>query len=427
MIESIERRRKRGTGSIVERNGRWIAKCELPRDPETGERRYHFSTHDSVEKAQAAVTRALDNVKAGSYIPRESATVNEWLDTWLKEYAPYDMTPASLGTYANLLKHIRRHRGKVKLQALTAESLQKLWSTLMIGYEYDGQKVRLSPRVVSGVRGALSQALRQAVVMRKIATNPVRDTKRPKRNPLDLQAPAREKVQAFTADEVGTLLHGLRTSELPRLRDLYVPVALAAGTGMRKGEICGLRWCDVVLDPDAGKGTIKVRVAVETPDKGPGRLKEPKTESSRRDISIEGDTVRIMLAHRARVAEDGLALGLTLAGSWLVFPASPLTPETPRNPRIFGQAFTRAAESLKIADPTFHRLRHYHATMMLVDGELLVTVSNRLGHANPRITEEIYITVIKELRDKGGATAARAFDQANAYQPATPATVARLK
>jgi integrase len=258
----------------------------------------------------------------------------------------------------------------------------------------------------------VNRAFKTAVRLRKLARNPVSDTNLPRRDPAaDQRATlAEEDVKAFTEQEVGRILAGLRGSPL------HAPVALAAGTGMRRGEVCGLRWGDVDLE----RGAISVRAAIESRNKGPVRLKAPKTTSSRRTIPIAGKLIPLLDEHRARAAEDGLAFGLQLADSWFVFPTRPDRPEEPTHPRALGQAFARAAAKLGVTDAHFHRLRHYHATVLLERGERVEVVSARLGHADVATTLRTYASVLDAAREKAAATAGAVLDAALEHEPAQP-------
>jgi integrase len=411
---------KREKGHVGQRGGKWFVKVELPRDAATGKRRIHWSTHDTEREAQATLTRVLDAVKAGAHVARERMTLDEWLNTWLDTYAVLEVTPASLDQYRRCLLHVRRHYGGIRLQQLEADQLQDLWANLVAGYEHEGRKIQLDRRTVSNVRLVLGRALKHAVRLRKLVRNPVADTSLPKRDPAaDLRNEvAEESAKAFSEAEVGKLLHGLRGTEL------YVPVALAAGTGMRIGEVCGLRWGDLSLDPRTSTGQVNVRAAIELRDKAPIRLKTPKTTSSRRTIPIAGDLVRTLAEHRARAAERGLACGLQLSEGWFVFPASPAAPETPSNPRLLGMKFKRVAIKAGVVDVHFHRLRHFHATALLERGERVEVVAARLGHSDVMTTVRVYASVLESAKDKAAATAGAVLDKALKYAPPPSGPVA---
>lgn len=112
-------------------------------------------------------------------------------------------------------------------------------------------------------------------------------------------------------------------------------------------------------------------------------------------------------------------MGRTLGEDDLLFPARPDEPTIPRNPRAFGQRFERAAQRLNIAAAHFHRLRHYHATVLLERGERVEVVADRLGHSSPAITLAVYANVLEAAKSKAAATAGAALDEALSWKPAT--------
>jgi len=408
-------------GYIGERDGKFYLKIELSRDDATGKRRFHYSRHATRDEAVARRAEVLNAIKEGSHVRRTRERVSAWLDTWLTTYAKHNLTPASLGHYENQLRHVKRHIGGMVLQDVKPTTVDTLWATLLAGYEYEGRTIKLSRSSVTLARVVLKRAFDQAVKSERLLRNPVDTSNVPKRDPAaDQRDVEADGEKAFTREEVGRLLHGLRGTEL------FAPVLLAAGTGLRGQEVCGLRWGDVDLDPARAMGMIRVRTAIEIQRKGVIRVKGPKTESSRRDVPVAGDIVQELAQHRAKCAEVGLAFGLQLDGTWFVVPASPDKPTEPRSPRTQSAHFARAARALGITRPTFHRLRHYHATMLLEDGERVEVVAERLGHASVATTIEIYASVLRAAKEKAAATAGKGSDAALRFEP-KPGTVTALR
>jgi integrase len=234
----------------------------------------------------------------------------------------------------------------------------------------------LSPRTVQHTHRVLKQALRQAVQWRLLAVNPCEAVEPPK-----VEEP---EIEVLSQGEVATLL---RAAEGGRM---YAPILLALTTGMRRGEVLGVRWSDVDLDG----ATLRVEQAVEQTKAGL-RFKPPKTKRSRRTITLPALTVTALRRHRAQQAEERLALGLAGADDWLVFTRyDGATVE----PRFFTKSFTRLAASAGLPHVTFHGLRHTHVTQLLAAGEHVKVVSERAGHSSVAVTLQIYAHTIPGMQ-----------------------------
>jgi len=156
--------------------------------------------------------------------------------------------------------------------------------------------------------------------------------------------------------------------------------ALALSTGMRKGEILGLRWSDV--DLECAKLTVN-QTLISIGHKV--QISTPKTERSQRPIDLDAETVRILRAHKAKQAEEMLALGAGRPG--LVF-----TTETGEwiHPDAFGNTFERLVKCADVTRIRFHDCRHTFASLALAAGVNVLVVSKRLGHSSVAFTLDVY-------------------------------------
>jgi integrase len=215
----------------------------------------------------------------------------------------------------------------------------------------------------------LKQALDQAVTWQLLARNPADGCTLP-------QVPD-EEIEILNDAQVGEVLTKLRDHAL------YPIVSLALGTGMRRGELLGLQWCDVDLEVSA----VRVARSVEQTKAGLS-LKSPKTRSGRRTLRIAAAVVDDLRAHRRRVLELRLQLGAgRLPDDAQVFAT---IDGGLRSPNALTKEWTKAADSAGLPPVTFHALRHTHASQLIAAGLDVVTVSKRLGHANPAITLKVY-------------------------------------
>lgn len=226
----------------------------------------------------------------------------------------------------------------------------------------------LSPATVQRVFTVLRVTLDGAVRDGLLARNPAAAVKQP-------AAPRRE-ARFLSVAEVAALLAAADGS---RYR---TPLALIAATGMRKGEVLALRWADVDLDAV----TLRIRGTLARVD-GALVVSEPKTSKSRRSLPLSAGVVDLLRAHRKAQVAERLHAGTAWTDTGHVFTTESGQPMDPRNTL---RALSTAAEKAGIAGATVHTLRHSAATAMLEAGVHLKAVSELLGHADIRVTAEVY-------------------------------------
>ena len=173
---------------------------------------------------------------------------------------------------------------------------------------------------------------------------------------------------------------------------------LLAMTGLRRGEVVGLRWSDVQLD----RHRLTVNQAATVVD-GDEMVDVPKTRRSRRVIDLDGDTTALLQRHRARQRELFLRLGVTASASGRVFTneiGDPIRPDS------VGQAFGRLVKVAGVPTIRLHDLRHTHASHLLMAGINVKVVSERLGHASVSFTLDTYAHVMPGQQAEAAAAAA---------------------
>jgi integrase len=171
-----------------------------------------------------------------------------------------------------------------------------------------------------------------------------------------------------------------------RLAAAYV---LAASTGIRRGEVLGLRWCDVDLDLKTlavRQTIINIAYAVT--------ISEPKTARGRRTISLDPATVAMLHQHRHQQRQERQAAGKDYVDQDLVF-ARP--DGQPIHPDLFTQTFDRTVARLGLRRIRLHDLRHTYATLALRAGVDAKTVSARLGHSTVAFTLDVYTKAVPQL------------------------------
>lgn len=210
------------------------------------------------------------------------------------------------------------------------------------------------------------------------------------------------------SDERFNLVVGLRVDERePPLRRCvahrghrHIPLwTLAASTGMRRGELLGLRWRDVDLKAQR----LSVRQTIISVGYEVIRS-DPKTAKGARTIDLDGHTVRALRAHRAEQRLERQLLALPEYGEGLVFCREN---GEPYHPDLVRQSFERRVSASAVPRIRFHDLRHTHATLMLQAGVRPKVVSERLGHSTVAFTMDVYAHVIPGMQ----ADAAETFGQ----------------
>jgi integrase len=383
------------SGSITRRGIRsWRVKFEAgDRDPNTGKRQTRYITVRGTKKdAQRELIRLLGEVENGTAVDPSRAMVTEYLRAWLEHGE--GLSPKTLERYRQLAEQqIIPHLGAIPLQKLRPAQVQG-WHGLLLK---SGGKDRkpLSARTVGHAHRVLHGALERAMRLEIISRNAARPVPPPK--------VAITEATTLNADQISEVLMGLqgyggRYGSLP----LHPIAVLAIGTGMRRGEICGLSWGAVDLD----KARVRIECSLEETADGL-RFKSPKTAHGRRTVSLPASAVATLREHRNRQLEHRLALGLgRLGNDDLVFP---MPDGSPYPPDKLSRDWGHAVRDRKLPAASFHALRHSHASALIAAGVDIVTVSRRLGHGSPAITLRVYAHAFSVDKDE---VAARAIEVA---------------
>jgi integrase len=243
---------------------------------------------------------------------------------------------------------------------------------------------------------ALSDARRKGTVIRNVAELA---------DPPKQRARKRQEIKVWSADELHRFLDHSRDHRL------HPTWFVASHTGMRRGEVLGLRWADVDLDRrrlSVSQAVILVAYKMV--------ISDIKTDTGRRTIDLDGRTVEVLRAWRKRQLEERLLCGAAYQDNDLVF-ARP--DGTPTNPDLFSQSFDRLLTRSDLPRIRLHDLRHTHATILLKAGVPVKVVSERLGHASPAFTISVYQHVIPGMQ----ADAATVFSDLVATALAPPPQV----
>ena len=377
-------------GHICRRGKRsWAVVLELPRDPETGRRRQKWHSVKGLRRdAERLLAELLHNLDTQQYTEPTKLTLAAYLDDWLQQVAS-TVRPTTWRSYEVIVRrHITPALGRLPLSQLTAPQIQRWVLEQLGGGRADGRGKELSARTVHFMYAVLSMALRRAVKLGILGRNVAEMVTPPRAE--------RREVPGFNVEFAADLL---RVAGPTRL---YLPVLLAVMTGMRRGEILGLRWADV----DLGAATVEVR---QTQLAG-GRFAPPKTDRGRRRVALPGGLVEALKVERERQAQYRALFGAGYEEYDLV-----IAHETghPWEPTTLGSAFRSLTRRMGLQGVRFHDLRHLHATLLLRQGVHPKIVADRLGHSRVSLTLDTYSHALPDLQQD----AARAID---AILPTSP-------
>jgi integrase len=356
-------RRGNGEGSITrhKKSGKWMARYTV--ETPTGPRRRTIYA-DTRKEAGEKLAKALSDRADGIVVDDKNLTVGEYLDRWLSDAVRGTVRESTYSRDKYLAtNHVKPSIGRVKLKNANALHLTRLYRERMDS--------GLSPSTVQKIHHVLHKALSQAVRWDLIPRNPADSVTAP--------APTTKEMHPLSAEEARRLLEAARGD---RLEALYV---LAVHTGMRRGELLGLKWDDVDLDSQ----TVRIRRTLTRTDNGRRlALGEPKTRKSRRTVRLTQRAVEALRSHRKRQLEEKLMVGSLYQDRGLVFAGEGGGLINPSNLRQ--RSFVPLTKRAGLRQITFHDLRHTCASLLFQRNVHPKFVQELLGHASVAITLDTY-------------------------------------
>ncbi len=337
-------------------------------------RRYSV-TAPTEREAKRKMRERIRQVEGGTLPPRERLTVEQWLTRYLDDVARLETREMTYRTYKSLAQnHIIPALGRIRLEKLQAADVRRLYSDL--------QRSGLSPTSIRLIHAILRVALKVAVED-GLVSRTVMESVRPPRS-------RSTQMTALTPEQCRALLDAAGDAQMETL------LRLALFTGMRQGELLGLRWQDV----DMERGVVSVVQQLSRD----GTFTEPKTARGRRRIDLRDRVMASLRAQRARQAEMRLRCGPSWADSGLVFTTPFGMPLTPWG---VGRYFKHLLRDADLPDVRFHDLRHTAASLMLSLNVHPKEVQEKLGHSSIAMTMDRYSHIMPGM----GILSAEALDE----------------
>lgn len=377
-------------GHIAKKGNRYYVVIYEGPDPGTGKSRHRWHSAGTTRKdAQRLLAELVKKSHDGDYRAPDRVTVGQYLE---QRWLPIKKAQLRASTFDSYRRNIDNHVvpaiGTVPLQRLTPEHLDAFYGELLTSGRRSGNGGGLSVKTVRNIHTmlhkALADAARKGTVPRNVATLA---------DPPRLSSARRPEMTVWDADQLRQFLDEIAGHRL------YSAFYLLATTGMRRGELLGLRWSDVDLErPSISVSRALVIVAYKP------QLSDVKTGQGRRTIDLEPKTVAVLRAWKKRQMEEHMLTNVRPdTGRMFAHPDGSCV-----NPDYFSQVFDRHLTKSALPRIRLHDLRHTHASILLKQGVPLKVVSERLGHSNPAFTLSVYQHLLPGMQ----ADAAKAFSAA---------------
>jgi len=377
--------------------GRWELRVFVGKDAVTGKPKQISRVYIAPRREPGAGKREAAKQLAALVAEVErgghgggTSTFGALLDEWTAHGERMGRSPKTLYEYRRKIdKRIRPALGAKRLDKLTAHDLDRFYAAQLA--------TGLGERSVHHLHRMISAALRQGRKWGMVKTNVADDATPPTPQKTELSVPSPAQVSALIREAARP------SSRSPELASV---ITLAVLTGMRRGELCGLRWSDV----DWKGSAVTIRQSVWQTSEGIG-TKAPKTHQTRR-LLLGEHTMAVLAGRLDRAKAEAKMAKVKLPADGYIF-SPDVDAASPTRPDSVTQAFTRLCRRMEAPalahlretkpkasrvnlapadrwDFRLHDLRHYTATQLFAAGLNPKTVADRLGHADPSITLRVY-------------------------------------
>ena len=359
-------------GHIVKRyKDSYSIAITMPKDPTTGKcKKKWFTVKGTKKDAEKRLAELLHQLDTGAYMEPGKTTLGEFLERWLKDYAKPNLSPRGFDRYHGIIKvHLIPEMGNITLTQLRSDHLQSHY-TSMLNKGLSAGTIRYHHAVI---HKALQTAVKWGIVSRNVADG------------VDIPRVRRIEMQTWDEDDIDRFLEAAEESPY------YALFYLALYSGMRRGELLALRWCDV----DFIFSQVSVSRSLHQLKDGSYIFTQPKSAKSRRTIALSPSPILMLSDHKEKQAALWAAVGKPLTDDSLVF--STLEGK-PLRPNTVTYAWKMLAAKAGVKPIRLHDARHTHASLMLKAEIHPKIVQERLGHASISMTLDTYSHVSPGLQ-----------------------------
>lgn len=353
---------------------KWMYMLDTGKNENGKRKQKKKSGFKSEKEAKKALTLAESEVYQGTYIEPSKVSYGEYVFNWLnnRKLDLHEQTYTANKMY--IKKYIIPHLGKVSLTDLRKDHIQKFINTMCEIERKDGKKgyaPKTIKKAVEIIRTSLGDAVEDELIKKNVSKK------------VTLPKQVKKEMTVWTHEEVDVFK---RVAEKDKL---YCAFYLALATGMRQGEILGLRWKDIDFD----NKTLTIHQVLG--HNGKVIYSGAKNKTSERTIPLTELTIKALRIQKAIVAEDKMKNRKSYQDLGLVICTSLGTPQSPRN---LLRSFYRLIKQADVPKITFHNLRDTHATLLLSKGVNVKVISERLGHSSIRVTLDTYSHILPTMQ-----------------------------
>ena len=381
----MAKRRPAGDGLVRKRlDGRWEGRIVVGHK-EDGSPIFRSVFAHTQKEVMRKLHNQIETYRDVELTEESNMTLGAWLDKWLDDYMALTIRESTMDSYKTMTKHyIKPYLGGEKIGSITTADIQQLYNWLRengrVNEHYEKGNA-LSDSMIRSIHMMLHQAMDAAVRERLIVKNPTEGTVIPKNN--------YPPKQILTAEQLEKFLEVAKAD--PVWSDFFYTELT---TGLRLGEICGLKWQDF----EEKTGRLHVRRSVHRRKGGGVRVGETKTETGTRTILLPPSTVEILKARKKKSYSD-----------WIFH--NPVVAEVPMDPSTAYHRLKTLLRHAELPSIRFHDLRHTFATHALTSGVDAKTLSTILGHTNASFTLDTYTHMTTEMHQKAATVVGGFLDE----------------
>ena len=368
----MAKRRPQGDGTIRKRSdGRWEARIIIGHKND-GSPMYKSAFAKTQKSALKQLHQLLDLYRDVDLTEECRMTLGEWMDKWMDEYMIFTIKENTIKGYRSQIDHqIKPFIGHKQLASLTTADIQKFYNKIKKEGRVHPHPIHghmLSDSMVRKIHMMLHEAMEVAVRERYIVRNPTDNTTIPKKTTTEKQVLDDSQLNRFLDAIQGE----------PYWHDFFYVEVM---TGLRRGEICGIKWSDI----DFNEGTLCIKRSVSTKEGGGVSIGETKTDAGVRTIIMPPSVANLLWEKRSDAVNE-----------W-VFPHY-TNPSDPLHPSSAYKKLKTILKRLELPLLRFHDLRHTFATQATDGGVDPKTLAGILGHTDASFTLDTYTHVTSDMQ-----------------------------